>query len=53
MALPAIMLLRADRFGMRVEYMYLRGRAADSSGERIDASSRGVFVGFGFFFGRT
>jgi len=47
------MLLRADRFGMRVEYMVLRGRAADNNGERIDASSRGVFVGMSFFFGRT
>ncbi len=47
------MLLRADRFGMRVEYMALRARAADNNGERIDASSRGVFVGLSFFFGRT
>ena len=46
-------LLRADRFGMRVEYMALRARAADNNGERIDASSRGVFVGLSFFFGRT
>jgi hypothetical protein len=38
---------------MRVEYMALRARAADNSGERIDASSRGVFVGLSFFFGRT
>jgi len=47
------MLLRADRFGMRVEYMVLRARVADNGGERIDASSRGVFVGLSFFFGRT
>jgi len=46
------MLLRADRFGMRVEYMVLRARASDNNGERIDASSRGVFVGLSFFFGR-
>jgi opacity protein-like surface antigen len=47
------MLLRSDRFGMRVEYMALRARVADNNGERIDASSRGVFVGLSFFFGRT
>lgn len=47
------LLLRSDRFGMRVEYMVLRARVADSNGERIDASSRGVFVGWSFFFGRT
>ena len=47
------MQLRADRFGMRVEYMVLRARVADSNGERVDASSRGVFVGWSFFFGRT
>jgi opacity protein-like surface antigen len=47
------LLLRADRFGMRVEYMVLRARVPDDNGERIDASSRGVFVGLSFFFGRT
>ena len=46
------MLLRTDRVGMRVEYMYLHGRVADNNGERIDASSRGLFVGLSFFFGR-
>ena len=44
--------LRADRVGFRVEYMALRARAVDDDGERIDASSRGVFVAVGFFFGR-
>jgi len=46
------MLLRTDRVGMRVEYMYLHARVADNNGERIDASSRGLFVGLSFFFGR-
>ena len=46
------MLLRTDRVGMRVEYMYLHARVADNNGERIDASTRGLFVGLSFFFGR-
>jgi opacity protein-like surface antigen len=46
------MQLRADRIGVRVEYMALRGRPTDNDGARVDVSSRGVFVGMSFFFGR-
>ncbi|HKB73103.1 MAG TPA: outer membrane beta-barrel protein [Burkholderiales bacterium] len=46
------MQLRSDRIGMRVEYMYLRGRLTDNNGEKIDASTYGLFAGLSFFFGR-
>jgi len=46
------MQLRTDRVGVRLEYMYLHGRVADDGGERIDASTRGLFVGLSFFLGR-
>jgi len=46
------LLLRADRVGMRVEYMVLLARVPDNNGQRIDVSSRGVLVGLSFFFGR-
>jgi opacity protein-like surface antigen len=46
------MQLRADRIGVRLEYMVLRAREADNNGEEINASTRGLFVGLSFFFGR-
>lgn len=44
--------LRADRVGMRFEYMYLRGRGTDGDGEKIRSSSYGVMFGMAFFLGR-
>jgi opacity protein-like surface antigen len=46
------MQLRAARVGIRVEYMYLRARETDNDGQKVDVSSRGLFVGLSFFFGR-
>lgn len=46
------MQLRSERVGMRVEYMVLSARLKDDQGERIDASSRGLFAGFCVYFGR-
>ena len=46
------MQLRTDRVGFRMEYMALRARLTDDYGGKIDASSRGLFVGLSFFFGR-
>jgi opacity protein-like surface antigen len=46
------MQLRSDRFGVRLEYTYLRARLTDDEGEKIDASVRGVLLGVSFYFGR-
>ena len=46
------MQLRTDRFGVRLEYTYLRARLTDDEGEKIDASVRGVLLGLSFYFGR-
>jgi hypothetical protein len=46
------MQLRADRIGMKVEYLGLLARLTDDEGERINLSSHGLFVGLSFYFGR-
>jgi opacity protein-like surface antigen len=44
--------LRAERIGLRVEYVALRAHPMDDEGHKLDASTRGVLVGLSFFLGR-
>ena len=46
------MQLRADRVGLKMEYLGLLARLSDDNGDRINVSSHGLFVGLGFYFGR-
>ncbi len=46
------MQLRADRIGLKMEYLGLLARLTDDNGDRINLSSHGLFVGLSFYFGR-
>lgn len=46
------MQLRLRNVAVRVEYAALRSRPTDDDGAKIDLSTRGVFVGIAFLFGR-
>jgi hypothetical protein len=46
------MQLRADRIGLKMEYLGLLARLTDDNGDRINVSSHGLFVGLSFYFGR-
>ena len=46
------MQLRADRIGLKMEYLGLLARLTDDNGNRINVSSHGLFVGLSFYFGR-
>jgi len=46
------MQLRADRIGMKMEYLGLLARLTDDIGDRVNVSSHGLFVGLSFYFGR-
>jgi len=46
------MQLRGERIGLKMEYLGLLARVTDDSGNKINLSSHGVFVGLSFYFGR-
>jgi opacity protein-like surface antigen len=48
--LVAGMQWRADRVGLRLEYMQLRAKLEDRAGQEVDASTHGVLLGVTFHF---
>jgi len=41
---------RRDQFALRAEYKYLKANTEDDSGQKVDMSGSGFFLGIGFYF---
>jgi opacity protein-like surface antigen len=41
---------RRDQFALRAEYKYLKANTEDDSGQKVDMSGSGLFLGVGFYF---
>ena len=41
---------RRDQFAVRAEYKYLKADTEDDSGQKVDMSGSGLFLGVGFYF---